>query len=162
MKSTDYDVQMDNGDEPAEVEQLKEDLRRGQENYIRAMADFDNYRKRVERDRAAAIKAGKADLIRPLLVVVDNLERALQHTDDATPAVVRGIEAIYRQLLGILEAQGIQSFDSLHKKFDPAIHEAVGSVASNRYAPDTILEEIHRGYRWGKELLRPAQVIVAK
>jgi len=162
MESTDDDSPLENGDELAEVEQLKEDLRRGHETYLRLMADFDNYRKRVERDRSAAIKTGKIDLVRPLLDVLDNFERALQHMEGAPPSVVRGVEAIYRQLLGILEAQGISSFDSLHEKFNPAIHEAVGSVASNRYPPDTVLEEIHRGYRWGKELLRPAQVVVAK
>jgi molecular chaperone GrpE len=156
------DVRPANGDELLEVEQLKEDLRRGHDTYLRAMADFDNYRKRVERDRAAAIKAGKIDLILPLLDVVDNFERALQHMDGTPPSVVRGLKAIYRQLVAILEAQGISSFDSLHEKFDPAIHEGVGSIETDRFPPDTVVEEIHRGYRWGKELLRPAQVMVAK
>lgn len=162
MESMNDESSPENSEESAEVEQLKEDLRRGHETYLRAMADFDNYRKRVERDRSTAIKAGKIDLIRALLDVVDNFERALQHMDGAPPSVVRGVKAIYRQLLGILEAQGISSFDSLHQKFDPAVHEAVGSVESNRYPPDTVLEEIHRGYRWGKELLRPSKVVVAK
>jgi molecular chaperone GrpE len=162
METKEDDALDENGDELVEVEELKEDLRRGQESYLRAMADFDNYRKRVERDRASAIKAGKIDLIRQLLDVLDNFERALQHMDGAPSSAVRGVKAIHRQLVGILEGQGISSFESLHERFDPAIHEAVGSIETNRYPPDTIVEEIHRGYRWGKDLLRPAQVVVAK
>src|SRR5262245_65904539 len=106
MESMNDESSPENSEESAEVEQLKEDLRRGHETYLRAMADFDNYRKRVERDRSTAIKAGKIDLIRALLDVVDNFERALQHMDGAPPSVVRGVKAIYRQLLGILEEIG--------------------------------------------------------
>ena len=162
MDSTRDVIPVEDGDELAEVEQLKEDLRRGQENYVRAMADFDNYRKRVERERAAAARAGKTDVIRPLLDVIDNFERALQHMEGAPPSVIRGVEATYRQLLKILDAQGILSFDSIGERFDPAIHEATGAIDTDGYPPDTVVEEIRRGYRWGKEVFRPAQVIVAK
>jgi molecular chaperone GrpE len=163
MKSAEEDRNPDETlDEIDEVEALKEDLERAQQTYLRAMADFDNYRKRVERDRAVAIKAGKTDLVLQLLDVVDNFERALKHMEGASSAINRGIKAIYRQLLRMLEAQGITSFNSLHLKFDPALHEAVGSVESKRYPADTVVEEISRGYRWGSELLRPAKVVIAK
>jgi molecular chaperone GrpE len=162
MKSAEDDNADETGEDIDETEALKEDLQRAQEAYLRTKADFDNYRKRVERDRAAAIKAGKTDLVLQLLDVIDNFERALKHVDGASSAVNRGIKAIHRQLLRVLEAQGITSFNSLHEKFDPALHEAVGSVDSKRYPADTVVEEISRGYRWGSELLRPAKVVIAK
>jgi molecular chaperone GrpE len=132
------------------------------DRYLRLLADFDNYRRRVERERASAAYIGKRSLILVLLEVLDDFERALLHIGDAPSALAGGLHAIHRKLAGLIEAEGVRLFDSLGKVFDPSLHEAVGSVSDGRYPSGVIVEEVRRGYRWGDELLRPAQVIIAR
>jgi molecular chaperone GrpE len=156
----------DNGVSPpdtaAEIKRLKEELRRKDNMYLRALADFENYRKRVERDQSSAARAGKREVILPLLETLDGFERALEHMDDDPESVVEGVRAIYRRLLSQLEAQGVNQFKSRGEPFDPRLHEAVTSVESDEHEPDTIIDELRRGYRWGDEILRPARVTVAR
>lgn len=128
---------------------------------LRALADFDNYRKRVERERESAAQAGKRQLVMSLLEVMDNFERALDHTRESPEAVAEGLRAIYRRLLSVLEAEGITSFESVGESFDPALHEAIGTVASDQPS-GRILDELSRGWRWGDQILRPARVRVAE
>ena len=146
----------------AEIAQLKEDLRREHEIYLRNLADFDNYRRRVERERASVAQAGKREMVLPLLDVLDDFERALEHIDEAPDSVSAGLVAIHRRLAGLLEAQGVTPFESVGQPFDPALHEAVGSVESDEQQSGAVLDELRRGYRWGEELLRPARVRVAR
>ncbi len=146
----------------AENAQLKEDLRREHELYLRNAADFDNFRKRVERDRAQEAKAGKRALILAMLGVMDDFERALAHASQEPQPVVDGLRTIYRRLTTLLAAEGVTAFESFGKPFDPVRHEAVGTVESDKYEPGTVLNEMRRGYYWGEELLRPAQVRVAQ
>ena len=147
--------------ETAEPE-LREELQRAQDMYLRSLADFDNYRRRVERDRASAAQAGKRDIILSLLEVLDGFDRALTHMNQAPPSVVEGIQAIHRKLLGALEAQGVTPFESAGETFDPARHEAVASVKSDTHQPGVIVDEVQRGYRWGDDVLRPARVRVGQ
>jgi molecular chaperone GrpE len=146
----------------AENARLKDELRRGHEIYLRSLADFDNYRRRIERERASAVRAGKREMILSLLDVLDDFERALEHMDEAPASVFEGLVAIQRRLAGALEAQGVIPFESVGQPFDPALHEAVGSVESDEQEPGAVLDEVSRGYRWGEELLRPARVRVAR
>ena len=148
--------------EEIENERLKKELRSEHESYLRTLADFENYRKRVERERASAAHAGKRDLILQLLEVMDDFDRALGHMDDVPEWISEGFVAIYRSLAGILQAQGIVPYESLGKQFDPALHEAVATVDSENAEPGTVIAELTRGYRWGDELLRPARVRVAR
>jgi molecular chaperone GrpE len=151
------------GTEPeAEVERLKEELRQEHETLLRALADFDNYRRRVERDRASAARSGKRDVILSLLEVLDGFDRALNHIDDAPSSVAQGVQAIHRNLLGVLERHGVTRFDSLGKPFDPRFHDAIGTVDSDEVESGTVADEFQRGYRWGDEVLRPARVRVAQ
>jgi molecular chaperone GrpE len=150
------------GDEADEVERLKDDVRREHEMYLRALADFDNYRRRVERDRASAARAWKKELLLSLLEVTDSFDRALDHVGDAPDAFVEGLQAIHRKILSLLEAQGVTPIDSLGQPFDPELHEAVGSVVSDEYEAGTIVDEVQRGYLWGEELLRPPRVGVTR
>jgi molecular chaperone GrpE len=149
-------------DASAEIDRLKEELRRKENMYLRALADFENYRKRVERDRSGAAREGKREIILSLLETLDGFERAVEHMDDDPESVAEGVRAIYRRLLGQLEAQGINQFVSRGEPFDPKLHEAVTSVESDEHEPDTIVDELRRGYRWGDEVLRPARVTVAR
>lgn len=146
----------------AENARLKEELRREHEIYLRNLADFDNYRRRVERERARVAQAGKREMVLSLLDVLDDFERALEHIDEAPDSVSAGLVAIHRRLAGLLEAQGVTPFESVGQRFDPALHEAVGSVESDEQEPGAVLDEVSRGYRWGEELLRPARVRVAR
>jgi molecular chaperone GrpE len=146
----------------AENARLKEELRREHEIYMRNLADFDNYRRRVERERAGAAQAGRREMVLSLLDVLDDFERALEHMDEAPASVSAGLSAIYRRLAGLLESQGVIPFESVGQPFDPALHEALGSVESDEQEPGVVLDEVSRGYRWGEELLRPARVRVAR
>jgi molecular chaperone GrpE len=146
----------------AENARLKEELRREHEIYLRNLADFENYRRRVEHERASVAQAGKREMALSLLDVLDDFERALEHMDDAPASVSAGLRAIYQRLAGLLESQGVIPFESVGRPFDPALHEAVGSVESDEQESGVVLDELRRGYRWGEELLRPARVRVAR
>ena len=146
----------------AENSRLKEELRREHEIYLRNLADFENYRRRVERERASIAQAGKREMALSLLDVLDDFERALEHVDEAPASVSAGLIAIHRRLAGVLEAQGAIPFESVGQPFDPALHEAVGSVKSDEQESGVVLDELRRGYRWGEELLQPARVRVAQ
>ena len=148
--------------ESSEVERLKEELRHEHEMYLRALADFDNYRKRIERERATAARTGTREIILSLLSVLDGFDRALEHLGDKPSPVSDGFLAIHRKLRGLLEAQGVTPFKSVGKTFNPELHEAIGSVQSDAHESGEIVDEVQRGYRWGDEVLRPARVRVAE
>jgi molecular chaperone GrpE len=144
------------------LDRLKDDLRREHEMVLRAMADFDNYRRRVERDRSKVAENAKRDVLRPLLEVVDGFERALAFLSEAPPAVAEGIQAIYRRLMDLIDAQGVKPIKTVGEPFHPAVHDAIGAVETNDFPPGTVVEEVQRGYRLGDEVLRPARVRVAQ
>jgi molecular chaperone GrpE len=146
----------------SEVERLNQEVRREHDMYLRALADFDNYRKRVERERASSARSGKREIILRLLEVIDSFDRALQHIDAEPSSMSEGLQAIHRKLLGLLEAEGVTPVESLGETFDPQFHEAIGSVQTREYESGTVAEELQRGYRWGDEVLRPARVRVAQ
>jgi molecular chaperone GrpE len=148
--------------QPSDLERLKQEVQHEHQMYLRALADFDNYRRRVERERTSAAHLGKRDLVLSLVDLLDGFDRALPHLVDAPSAVSDGVQALHRQLLALLEAQGVKPFSALGEPFDPGRHEAVGSEESDEAGPGTVTAEVRRGYRWGDELLRPAQVRVAR
>jgi len=162
MEATDQNKNPTNVDAPSEIERLKQELAREHDMYLRALADFDNYRKRVERERAAAARGGKREILRPLLEVVDGFDRALNHMGDAPPSISQGLRALYRQLMSLLEAQGVTPLQSVGETFNPELHDAIGTVESEEVEPGVVAEELQRGYRWGDEVLRPARVRVAR
>jgi molecular chaperone GrpE len=145
-----------------ETDRLQEELRREHEMYLRALADFDNYRRRVERERESAARSGNRSIILSLLEVLDGFDRALRHIGDSPSSVSEGLQAIHRKLLGLLEAQGVTPFESQGETFNPERHEAIGSVQTDEYEPGTVVDEAQRGYRWGDDVLRPARVRVAQ
>lgn len=160
--NTHADVERTAGDQAAEVERLRQDLAREHDLYLRSLADFENYRRRVDRDRASAGRAGKREVLLPLLEVLDGFERALTHIEGAPSALAVGLQALYRQLLGVLEAQGVAPLVSVGETFNPEFHEALGFVDRDDLESGTVAEEFQRGYRWGDELLRAARVRVAR
>jgi molecular chaperone GrpE len=162
MEATDQNKNAKAGDGPSEVERLKEEVCREHDMYLRALADYDNYRRRIERERATAARSGKREIILQLLEVLDDFDRALQHLGEAPASVADGVQALHRKLLGLLEAQGVTPLQSLGETFNPELHDAIGTVKSEDVEPGTVAEEMQRGYRWGDDLLRPARVRVAQ
>lgn len=150
------------GAEKTEIERLRAELRREHELYLRTLADLDNYRRRVERERASAAHAGKRELVLQLLEVLDDFNRALEHLADVPERVSGGFVAIHRRLNGILQMQGIVPFESLGNRFDPARHEAIGVMESSDVEPGTVVAEVRPGYCWHDEVLRPARVRVSR
>jgi molecular chaperone GrpE len=146
----------------SETERLKEEVRREHAMYLRALADFDNYRRRIERDRASAADIGKREIILSLLDVLDGFDNAFRQAGSAKSSMSEGFRLLHRKLLGLLEAHGVTPFRSVGERFDPHLHEAVGSVETDDFESDTIVDEVQRGYRKGDEVLRPARVRVAK
>ena len=137
----------------------KEDLR---QTLIRRQADFENYRKRLERERHEAGHRAVARVIESLLPVLDAFERALAAHDDPAYAEYRkGFELIYRQLWEALARQGLERIDAEGKRFDPHIHQAIERVESEEHADGAVLEVLQPGYRLRDRVLRPATVRVA-
>jgi molecular chaperone GrpE len=152
----------------AEIKSIRDELERERELRMRALADFDNYRKRIERERGTAERSGKRAVILALLEVMDDFDRALEHVDQSPDAVVEGLRAIHKRLAEALKAQGVTPIESVGKQFDPMAHEAVGAIEAGASKAGTalesgaVLDETRRGYRWDGEVLRPARVHVAK
>lgn len=148
--------------ERTEVERLQGELSREHNLYLRALADFENYRRRVERERENAARRDKRELLLVLLDLADNFERALAHINDSPESVAAGLHTIQRRLASALKAQGVTPFESVGQSFDPGMHEAVGTVPSDEQEAGTVFDELSRGYHWGDEVLRPARVRVAQ
>ena len=145
----------------AEAAELKNQLARRQ-------ADFENYRKRVERERSETYNRVVADVAAKLLPVVDNLKRALDAEASVEAAesdefrhFLSGVDLISKQLNGVLDALGVKPIAAVGEQFNPHIHEAVVSEPTDDYAPDTVIQELVAGYRLGDKLIRPALVKVA-
>jgi molecular chaperone GrpE len=162
MEATDQEKNRTAGDDSSEVERLKQELQREHEMYLRALADYDNYRRRTERERSLAARSGKREIILSLLDVLDGFDRALQHMRDAPSSISEGVEALHRKFVSLLQAQGVTPMLTVGEVFDPEVHDAIGSVESEDVEPGAVAEEVQRGYRWGDEVLRPARVRVAR
>jgi molecular chaperone GrpE len=144
------------------LERLKADLRAEHDLYLRALADFENYRRRMERDRAKTAAKAKRDILLSLLEVLDGFDRALPYLSADSSSVAEGLQAVYRSLKNLLEAQGVTPIKTVGEPFDPSLHEAIGAVNTDKYPSGTIAEEVQRGYMLAGELLRPARVRVAR
>lgn len=147
---------------PSEVERLQEQVHREHDMYLRALADFDNFRRRIERDRQEAARNGKREIVLGMIDVLDDFDRAWQQMGDARLSVLEGLQAIRRKMLAVLETQGVVPFNSIGEVFNPELHEAVAAVQTDTCPPGVIIEEVQRGYRWGDAVLRPARVRVAQ
>jgi molecular chaperone GrpE len=162
METTDQEKTRTAANDSTEIQQLKQELQREHEMYLRALADYDNYRRRTERERSTAARSGKREIILSLLDVLDGFDRALRHMGDAPLSVSEGLEALHRKFLGLLQAQGVTPMTAVGEVFNPELHDAIGLAESEEVAPGAVAEEVQRGYRWGDEVLRAARVRVAR
>jgi molecular chaperone GrpE len=149
---------------PDPLAEAKAEAAKHKEQWMRTAADFDNFRKRSRREIEDARKAGREDLLKDLLPVFDNLERAVQSAQRAqdVKAVAEGLQMVLRQFLDALSRSGIQKVPTTGKEFDPTVHEAIQQVETNEHAAGTIVAEVQPGYTQGDRLVRAAMVVVAK
>jgi molecular chaperone GrpE len=145
-----------------ELEALRAELQQEHERHLRARADFENYKRRVERDRDLGARQAKRALLVALVDLADGFDRALLHIDDSPESVAAGLQGMRRGLGSLLEAEGVESFESVGQPFDPTRHEAFATVRDEGHATGTVVDEAGRGYVWNDELLRPARVRVAE
>jgi molecular chaperone GrpE len=142
---------------------LASELEATKERWLRAQADLENYKKRAQRERQEALRYGSEGLLRELLPVIDNLERALEHARSlpAAGALVEGLELVRRGMIETLERHGVRPVEAHGTAFDPNVHQAIEHVESE-HPPNTIVGEHQRGYALHDRLLRPALVSVGK
>jgi molecular chaperone GrpE len=142
----------------------EEDLRAERDRYLdlakRAQADFENYRKRAAKDAAAAGTRAKAGLVRELLPVVDNLERALASAPEGDP-LLEGVKLVHGELVAVLERSGVTGFDPSGEAFDPNQHEALTTRPADGTDPGVVVDVVEKGYRLNETVLRPARVVVS-
>lgn len=145
-------------DYQAEAEQNK-DL------YLRALADLENYRKRALREKEDAIRFANGNLLREMIPVIDNLERAVEHangSDDQDLGLLEGVRMTLEQFRKVLESFGVKPVESLGAVFNPEFHQAMGQMVSAEQPANTVVQELQKGYTLNDRLLRPAMVMVAK
>jgi molecular chaperone GrpE len=151
-----------------ELSSREVELERERDNYkdllLRRTAEFENFRKRTERERVAQAEAAAADLVKELLPLIDDLERALQADPgkEGAEAYRRGVELIQRQLSELVRKRGVKPIEALGADFDPHYHQAVSHEPAAGRREGEIIEEYRRGYMLGDRLLRPSMVKVAK
>jgi molecular chaperone GrpE len=151
------------GDEGGDLAALRDERDSLQDRLLRTAAEFDNYRKRIDRERRDLSEYAAADVLRELLPIIDNFERALQTPVPPEAEAVRtGVELIHKQMLDLLRKRGVKPIDTLGADFDPNFHQAVIHEISDRHREGEVMEELQRGYMLGERLLRPAMVKVAK
>lgn len=147
----------------AELDEVRQERDRLRDQLLRRAAEFDNYRKRVERERREQADQTVADLLLHLLAIVDDFERALRaEARDEPEAYRRGVELIHKQLLELLRRRAVRPIEALGADFDPHLHQAVTQESSPTHRDGEVIEELRRGYMIGDRLLRPAMVKVAK
>lgn len=142
------------------------ELKQTQDRLIRLQADFENFRRRSTKERLEVSQYGHQNLVKDLLGTVDNLERAIGHARGSGVAdletLLHGVELVQKELLTILGKHGVVRIEAVGKIFDPAIHEAMAQAPDGSVEPNTVVEELQKGYQLRDRLLRPSRVIVAR
>jgi molecular chaperone GrpE len=157
------DPQSEGGAPPDQVQKLLGENQELMDTLVRRQADFENYRKRVEKERHHDRHRGVESLIESILPVLDAFDRALEARDDPGYAEYRkGFELIRKQLWDVLAKQGVERIDAVGKQFDPHLHHAIESVETTEHEEDTVIAEMQPGYTFHDRVLRPAMVRVAK
>jgi molecular chaperone GrpE len=148
----------------AKLDAAERDCAEAKDRYLRLYAEFENYKKRAQRDQTDYTKFAAEKIIKELLPVVDNLERAVAHARNAKAdaSIVDGLALIVRQFVDALQKSGCEPIETVGKPFDPAIHQALAQVESAQYDADTVVEEAQRGYLLHGRILRPSLVTVSK
>jgi molecular chaperone GrpE len=158
----------ESGEEMIPASKLKacqDELAQTKDQFLRARADMENYRRRMQRDKEELAKFANEGILKEILPVVDNLDRAIAHAreqEDKGSSLLDGVEMIQRQMHKVLEKYNVVPIDALEKPFDSACHEAMGQLERNDCPPNTVVEEMQKGYTLNERLLRPSMVMVSK
>lgn len=139
----------------AEIDELNSRL-------LRLIAEYDNFRKRAQRDKDEARQFANQNLIEKQIPILDNFEMALAAAQAADPAIRDGVQMIYDQFLSVLKEAGVEPIDAVGEKFDPNFHEAISQQETVEAEEGTVLQQVQRGYQLNDRLVRPARVVVAK
>lgn len=146
-----------------ETETLESKCKELNDKYLRLYAEFDNYRKKILKEKEELLRYGSEPLMYELLTVLDTLEIGLQHADDDSDNSVRtGVQMTLKEFLRVLEKFGVKRVTALMQPFDPAYHEAMTQVVDNEVDEGTVVQEFRKGYMFHDKLLRPALVAVSK
>lgn len=131
--------------------------------YLRALADLENYRKRAQREKEDAIRFANGNLLRDMIPVIDNLERAVEHAKgDQDQGLLEGVQMTLEQFRKVLESFGVKAIESIGSPFDPNFHQAMGEMVSSEHPANSVAQELQKGYTLNDRLLRPAMVMIAK
>lgn len=149
-------------DSQSRAQKTAETLRETHERYVRIAADFDNYKKRAARERDETVKLGNERLLKELLPIVDNLERALQAGGADSQGILAGVRMVHKQFVDTLGKFGVKAFSAVGEPFDPTRHEALMQQETSEVAPGTVVSEMVKGYLLHDKLVRPAAVVVAR
>ncbi|PAD80417.1 nucleotide exchange factor GrpE [Paenibacillus campinasensis] len=146
-----------------EIERLQNELSETQQRALRAQADFDNFRRRTQKEKEELAKYASSKLIQELLPVIDNFERALQASGDNPEfeSFSKGVNMIFRQMEQILAAEGLTAMNSVGQPFNPEFHQAIMQVESDEHEEGIVVEEVQKGYMLKDKVLRPAMVKVS-
>jgi molecular chaperone GrpE len=148
-----------------EVARARAEAGKNWDLYLRAQADLENYRKRAQREKEDLARFANEGILREILPVMDNLERAVEHAGaekEGNGGLVQGVEMTLTQFRKVLEKFGVVAIPALGEPFDPARHEAVGQVETDKFPPNAVAQELQRGYLLNDRLLRPSMVMVAR
>ncbi len=147
-----------------ELAQALEDTKANQEQYLRTLADMDNLRKRTQRDKEELAKFANENILRDILPVIDNLERAVEHAEQAESdeGLFEGVQMTLTQFGQLLSKFGVEPVDAVGQIFDPAYHQAMGLMVSDEHPINTVVQQMQKGYQLNNRLLRPAFVMLAK
>jgi molecular chaperone GrpE len=146
-----------------ELDAKCEEVKVNYDRFVRQVAELENFKKRATREKDEAVRFANESLVRDLLPVIDNLERAVAHAQGGGNGkpLVEGVEMVLKGLLDVLAKHGVAQISAVGQPFDPEKHEAMAQVESENHAPNTVIEEHHKGYLLKDRLLRPALVTVA-
>ncbi len=172
VKENEVDSEIEEGEEKKSKSLFKKDKKKDKKDQqieelndrlMRNMAEFDNFRKRTEKEKSMMFELGAKDIVEKILPVIDNFERGLASIseEEKEGAFAKGIEAIYKQLLQTLEASGVKQIEALNNEFDPNFHNAVMHVEDEEYGENVVVEEFQKGYMYRETVVRHSMVKVA-
>ena len=146
----------------SKIESLKQESAANYDRFVRERAELENFKRRMQREKAEALRFAIEPLVRELLPAVDNLERALEHASANDASVIEGVRLVLKSLLETLERHGVKRIEAVGQPFNPKIHEAISQVESDEAPANSVVTQHHVGYQLHDRLLRPAMVTVSK
>lgn len=144
-----------------EVEDLRKKLAESEDNLLRVMAEYDNFRKRTVKEKADVYSNSKSDVVNEFLPIIDNFERAASNAEADFDGYKKGIELIYSQFIGVMSKFGVESFGEIGEEFNPELHSAVSVIQDENLGENIISQVFSKGYKLGDKIIREAVVQVA-